>query len=516
MAGIVGTNKALHRRDMMKLLAASGAAVSAPGSRAQAAAPSSIVVVADQQPTSLDPITGTNGGDFKYLYPVYDTLVDWDGATLQPRPRLATDWSFTTPTSFVMNLRANVLFHDGTPFDAEAVRFNLDRIRTDAHSNFKFDLASVSKIEVTGPLQITLTLNRPNAALPLVLSERAGLMASPAAVAKSGADFARNPVGTGPYLLTQWTDGDTVAYARDPKHWDPDHQHLDEIRFKIITDVSTGLRSVLAGENDMVNSVAPSQKAVVERSTKVKTDISNSQAIYPVWINNARPPFNDVRVRQALLYAIDRNAFNKVTAAGLAEGAGGRLPKAHWAYDPATEHDYPYDLDKAKALLAAAGQAAGFEMTLMGPNDDRSRARQEFVAAQLAKVGIRVTIKGMSVNDSIKAFFVDKSADAILVLFGGRPDPSQTFRDLFGKQAFLNAGHWEPEGFNEALVASEATSDLAVRKQALAKVQRIVAENALMVPLIFDPQFTVMSKRVEGFTPNLFGRLRFDTISVTG
>jgi len=466
------------------------------------------------QPSSLDPISGTNGGDFRFLYPIYDTLVDWEFETLKPKPKLATSWHFSDPKTFIMELRQGVVFHDGTPFNAEAVKLNLERIRTDAKSNFKNDLNSVDTIEVSGPYQITIKLNRPNSALPSILSERAGLIASPAAIQKFGADFSRNPVGTGAWKFETWRDNDTLNLVRNEKYWQPGLPKLDGITFRIIADTSTGLRSVIAGENDIIYEIAPSQKAVVDRSSNVTGNFSTSQAFYPVWFNMARAPLNDVRVRQAINFAIDREGFNKATALGHSEIARGVLPKEHWAYDPASEKDHPYNPERAKALLNDAGLAAGFDMTLMGPTDDRSRQRQEIVVEQLKRVGIRVQIKGLSVNDSIKAFFVDKSADALLILFGGRPDPSITFRDLFSAKAFLNPARTEPPGFSEALALSEASEDLVERKKALAKVQRLVAEHALMAPLIFDSQFTVMSKKIKGYQPNLFGRLRFDGMSI--
>ena len=469
----------------------------------------------ETQPSSLDPITGTNGGDFRFLYPIYDTLVDWDFSTLRPKPKLASGWHFPDPKTFVLDLRQNVTFHDGTPFNAEAVDFNLKRIRTDPKSNFKNDLNSVETIVVTGPYQLTFKLNRPNSALPSVLSERCGLMASPTAIMKFGTEYSRNPVGTGAWKFETWRDNDLLTVVRNEKYWQPGLPQLEGINFQIIPDTNTGLRSVLAGENDIIYEIAPSQKAIVDRSSTVTGSFSISQAFYPVWFNMARTPMNDVRVRQAINYAIDREGFNKATALGHSEIAHGVLPKEHWAYDPASAKDFPYNPERAKALLSEAGLASGFDMTLMGPSDGRSRQRQEIVVEQLKRVGIRATIRGLSVDESIKAYFVDKSADALLILFGGRPDPSITLRDLFSAKAFLNPAHTEPPGFSAALAESEVSEDLAERKKALAKVQRMVAEHALMAPLIFNSEFTVMSKKIHGYKPNLFGRLRFDEMSIT-
>ena len=426
-------------------------------------------VAADFQPTNLDPVAGSQGGDFRFLYPIYQSLVDWDPNTLKPIPGLATKWAFTDNQTLVLELRQGVKFHDGTPFDAVAAKFNLDRSKTDPKSNIKTDLASVSTIAVSGPFQLTLKLNRPNSALPSILAERSGLMASPAAIQKFGADFARNPVGTGPWKFAVWRDNEILSVRRNTLYWKPGQPYLDGIDFHIIADTNIGLRSVIAGENDLVTSLSSAQKPVVDRESGLVSSFSTSQAMFPIWLNYARKPFDDVRVRQALNYAIDRNAFNKATEAGLNEVANGILPKSHWAYDPTIQSMYPYDPAKARDLLAAAGLRNGFDMSLIGPTDERSRQRQQVVIEQLKAVGVRVTLQGFSVNDAIKSFFTDKKGDALLILWGGRPDPSMTLRDLFSKDSFYNPARTEPDGFGEALATTEASQDLSVRAKLLAR-----------------------------------------------
>jgi ABC-type transport system substrate-binding protein len=340
------------------------------------------------------------------------------------------------------------------------------------------------------------------------------LMASPAAIKKFGADFGRNPVGTGPWKFAVWRDNEILSVRRNDTYWQPGRPYLDGIDFHIIADTNIGLRSVIAGENDLVTSLSSAQKPVVDREPGVVSSFSTSQAMFPIWINYARKPFDDVRVRQALNYAIDRSGYNKATEAGLNEIANGILPKAHWAYDPTIQNMYPHDPAKARALLTAAGLGSGFDMSLIGPTDERSRQRQQVVIEQLRQVGIRVNLMGFSVNDAIKSFFTDKKGDALLILWGGRPDPSMTFRDLFSKDSFYNPAHTEPEGYSAALAATEASRDLGVRAKLLSKVQHIVADNALMVPLVFDSQFVVFSKKVKGYQPNLFGRPRYDNVSL--
>jgi ABC-type transport system substrate-binding protein len=465
------------------------------------------------QPTSLDPTFGRQGGDFGFLYPVFETLVDWEPQSLQPKSGLATSWGFPDPQTLVMKLRQDVVFHDGTPFDAAAAKFNLDRGLKDLKSAVKADLATVDSVEVSGKYEITLHLKRPNIALPGILSDRAGLIASPAAIQKFGDGFARNPIGTGPWEFVQWRDNELLSYRRNDYYRIKGLPYLDGIDFHIIADANTGLRSVIAGENDFVQSLATAQKPVVDKAGLAYT-FATSQAMFPLWLNYAKGPLADIRVRQALNYAIDRDAYNKATELGLNEVAWGVFPKAHWAYSGGVDKAYAFNPDKAKQLLSAAGFANGLDLTLTGPNDQRSTQRQEVVIEQLKAIGVRIKLTALSVNDSIEAFFYDKQHDMLLILWGGRADPSATYDALFSKASPFNASGVEPDGFGDALAASQAVPDLKQRAAVLAKVAQIVSDQALIVPLAFDAQYNTFTKKVAGFEPNLFGRMRLDTVSI--
>ena len=149
-------------------------------------------------PGSLDPVTGRTAAEFTFLQIVHDALLDFDPVTLDPKPGLAKAYAFEDPTTFTMDLVENASFHDGTPFDAEAVKFNLDRARTDRRSNVKADIATIRAIEVAGKYRVILRLERPNAALPAILTDRPGMMVSPTNIKQNGANADQSPVGTGP------------------------------------------------------------------------------------------------------------------------------------------------------------------------------------------------------------------------------------------------------------------------------------------------------------------------------
>ena len=162
-----------------------------------------------------------------------------------------------------------------------------------------------------------------------------------------------------------------------------------------------------------------------------------------MFLNFAKPPLNDVRVRQALNYAIDRESFAKATMAGLSEVATTVLPKAHWAYDPALANFYKYDPDKAKALLAEAGHKDGLELHLIGYTDQRQQQRQEVLQEQLRKVGIKLRFSTFNIPEGSAAFFSKAEGNGLLSQWTGRPDPSLTFTLLYGKGSYFNSGREE-------------------------------------------------------------------------
>jgi ABC-type transport system substrate-binding protein len=470
-------------------------------------------VSAPTNPSSLDPATGGSGQDHAFLYPIFDTLVSFDYPTLKAVPGLAESWKFSDPKTLVMNIRSDVQFHDGTPCDGEAVKFNLDRNRTDQRSSIKADLATVGSIEVTGPRQVTLKLTQPDSALPLILSDRAGMMCSPKAVKELGKDHDRKPVGTGPWKCVSWNDNEKVVYTRNDKYWQPGQPLLDGLEFAIITETNTGLRSVVAGQNDFVYFLSPQQKAVIDRAKSLKAVTGPTLYCVQIFLNYGRPPFDNAKVRLAVNHAIDRVAFSKATMAGLAEPAWMTLPSAHWAYDPALANGWPHGPDKARKLLAEAGHPNGIDITMLGYSDQRSQQRQEVLIEQFSKAGIRCKWQTGSIPEMSAAFFADKKGDGLLAAWTGRPDPSLTYSLMFAKESYYNAGRteWSPE-LTAALLESRASEDLEARKAAFSKVQKIVVEQALVVPLVFQLELDAQTAKVKGYRPNLLGKPRFDGV----
>lgn len=467
-------------------------------------------VVAYVNPSSLDPGTGRSGGDHSVLWPLYDTLVDVDPATLNAVPGLAESWSYPDPTTLVVNLRKGVVFHDGTPLDAAAVKANFDRMLTDPRSTVKADVSTIKSVEAENPSRVILKLKVPDTSLPLAMSDRIGMMASPKAFTELGAAFDRKPVGTGAYEFVEWVDGDKVVLKRNERYWKPGEPYLDGLEFKVILDANTGLRSVMSGQADFIYRVRPHQLPIVRRSKDYAIVTGPTLYCQLIYFNCTRPPLDDQRVRQALNFAIDREAFNKFVTSGLGEVAGYVLPKKHWAYDAQAASMYPYDPDRARKLMAEAGHANGLEIHSNSPSDPFTTQRLEIIAAQLGKIGIKMKYSSGTLQATSKTWNNDVG-DIRFTAWTGRADPSVTYAALYSPQGFYNRGGFEPsKEFTQAIMDTRASTDINVRKQAFARAARMERELALSLPLVFESEVDVHHTSVKGYVPNLIGKARFD------
>ena len=333
------------------------------------------------------------------------------------------------------------------------MKFNLDRIRQLPRSTIRADVGSLDTVEVVSPTEVHLHLKQPDTALPLILSDRAGMMVSPTAAAHYGDGFDRHPVGTGAMRFVEWRDGERSVVARNEKYWKPNRPYLDGINFVVLPELQTGLRSLLCGENDFIYALDPQQLAVVKRSGKLVPVVSTSLLCQLLYFNLGTPPLNDVRVRQAINYAIDRDAFGKATG-GLYAVADMLLPAQHWAYDKALAGHYKHDPEQASRLLAAAGHADGVDLAWFTYNDQAWQQRAEVLIEQLKAANIRVHLTSASNPEVTAQFFQQKNGNVNLSSWSGRPDPSLTYSLMFGSDSFFNPGHGVTPGLDEAIAAN--------------------------------------------------------------
>jgi len=510
------------RREWLQLLGVSAAGAMAAGLpfiAGQALAQTrggTLKIASPHNPTSMDPIAGRHGSDHILLFPVFETLINIDLDTLMPQPGLAESWTTPDPTTLVLNLRRGVTFHDGTRFDAEAARFNLERARTDNRSRVKIDLIFVQSIQVTGEYQVTLKLSEPDVVLLSVLSDRAGMMSAPKAVQEAGERYDRMPVGTGPWRMDSWLDAEKITYSRFAGHWNRSAPYIDRLDVSIITEVNTALRTVASKQNDFVFQLAPQQIPIIERSGLTLAR-GQTVATYHLYLNYAKPPLDNVKVRLAMCHGIDRDEFNQLTMGGYAEPTIQTLPKSHWAYNTELDGSYQYDPALARRLLAEAGYPNGIDIEMYIYNDQRSQQRGEVLVEQYKRSNIRIQLRAVPGNELGAKFMGEQLGHAAFSVYTGRTDPSQFFSLMFDPKSFINASRiWGAPELEKAMIECRTTFDREARRKAIGRTLRIIHEHALYVPVILQTDIAAMQPKVKGYKPNILGKPRFENVSLDG
>ncbi|MFC6760692.1 ABC transporter substrate-binding protein [Sulfitobacter porphyrae] len=510
----------LTRRALLAATAASALALSAGGATAQT--PENVLIVGQiAEPKSLDPAAVTAVNDFRILMNVYDGLVRYKDGTLEVEPALATDWTISEDgTVYTFTLREGVSFHDGSAFDAEAVKFNFDRILDESHPfhdtgpfPLAFFFSAVESVDVIDPMTVSFTLNAPYAPFLSNLAYPTGLIVSPAAVEQHGADFGRNPSGTGAFKFGEWRSNEAVVVQANPGYWDG-APGLEAVVFRPITDANTRTAEMLAGGIDLMVEVPPVALGEFQGDSYSVFE----QAGPHVWfliLNAKEGPFADVRVRQAANYAINKEAIVNDVLEGTAEVAVSPTPPAFaWAYNPDLE-PYPYDPDRARALLAEAG-AEGAELTFYvteggsGMLDPVSMGTA--IQADLEAVGLKVSIETYEWNTflgNVNPGLEGKADMAEMAWMTNDPDtlPFLALRtEAWPDKGGFNSGYYSNPEVDKLLDAARAETDQAERARLYQQMQVIVQEDAPWVFVANWKQNAVTSDRVEGFSlqPSFF------------
>lgn len=468
------------------------------------------------QPSSLNPVLGNSGSaDYIVQYPLFDTLTEYNSETGEVDPRLAESWTFSDPQTFVMKLREGVTFHDGTPMDAEAVKWFLDYARgPEGGQGAQVDLAKVDSVEATGPLEVTIRLTEPFSGLPWVLSGRPGMVMSRAAYEADPEGFAAHPVGTGPYSFVDYRKGSTLELERFEKYWDPEAVYPDEIVFTVFQDPTTIVNAIKSGEQDLSFSVSPKDVAQLESDPQVSVTTGQSLLLDQLHMNRSIKPLNDPRVRRALYLAIDRDTFVKAATFGVGEPGYQFLPEDSAAAAPSVAKDNAHDLDQARSLLEEAGYGDGFTVTMLTQPSEEEVRKAEVLQAQLAEIGVKVEIRPTELTQAVAEMFQKESAGLFFAYGVNRADVADAINATFGADALYNLPHEEHPAVTKALREANATTDPAERNRHLQAAAEALAEETLFVPVAFHSFIAVSTTAVHGVKVDALLKPRLDGIWV--
>lgn len=423
-----------------------------------------------QNVSSFDPHRSVNAWDMVNLRLVYDQLLqeDQDGEIV---PMLATGYEFVEDgTVLQFTLRDDVTFHDGTPFDSAAVKANLDRARTLEGGTLGGALRAIDSVDTPDATTVRLVLNAPGGNLPALFTERHGSMISPAAL--DNPDLDQRPEGSGMFRMVEYIPGQVTRYERNDGYWDPEAVKVARFETYVQTASPTRLNMLLTDQLDMTYLDPSAQDQAAAAGLNVAP--SQSTTIFRMTINTSRPPFDDLRVRQAMEHAIDKRAIVDGVFFGIGEPTAQLVPPGHWAYDENVGVDdpaYTYDPERARALLAEAGYPDGFDFDFLIPALDDHRAVSEAVVPMLAEVGMRADSRVIEPATTPATFFSRQEGDAYIGAQAPFTDPTNQYESNLPGQ-FTNPWDTTSPEF------TQAWSDSLVgdtREERLPAVHRMIA-----------------------------------------
>ncbi len=465
-----------------------------------------VIYAAGADPDSLDPANAESNPSEAVNRMMYENIVKFD-EKLKIVPGLATKWEQAKDgLSWTFSLRKGVKFHDGTPFNAEAVKVFIERmIGPEKPSRGGLFAPLVSGAEVVDEYTVKILMKQPFAFFLNNLAHSASGIVSPTALKTYGKDIARRAVGTGPFKFVEWVHGDHLTMVRNDDYWGG-KPYLDKIEFKTVKEDSARVMMLLSGDAQLIVRIPSEDIPRLEKDANVKLDSTETLRVLFVGVNCYKKPFNDVRVRQALDYAIDKESIVKNIYQGRALVANNLVTPLTTGYVPIK--GYPYDPERAKKLLADAGFPNGLKAKLWSP---QGRYPKDFemaqaVQQQLKKAGIDCTLDTMEWAAYLAATRKPpEQADVELFVLGWAPSSAEARWTLY---ALFTTGEWVPKGNNRFFYSNKEFDEAvdkftkATTKAEMDKYLKI-AQELLMKELPAIP--ILVTKETIGYTKKLRG-----------
>ncbi len=432
-----------------------------------ALAKDSVTIGLQLEPPHLDPTSAAAGAIDQVLYSnVFEGLTRFmgDGSVV---PGLAKSWDISEDgLSYSFHLNAGVTFHDGTTMDADDVKFSLDRARAEDSTNAQKALyADIASVEVIDPATVKLTLSKPNGNMLFNLAWGDAVIVAPESID----DIKTTPVGTGAFKFSGWVQGDRITLEKNPDYWGTPAV-LNSATFKFISDPTAAFAAVMAEDVDAFSGFpAPENLPQFDADPRFQVLVGSTEGETILSTNNKQAPFDDVRVREALAHAIDRQAIIDGAMFGYGTPIGTHFAPHNPAYKDLTGGS-AYDPERAKALLAEAGLADGFETTLHLPPPSYARRGGEIIAAQLAQVGIKAEIINVEWAQWLETVFRGKDFGLTIVSHTEPMDIGIYARPDYYFQ-------YDNAAFQELMTKLNGTTDPDMRMAMMQQAQETIAKD---------------------------------------
>ncbi|ESX92601.1 ABC transporter substrate-binding protein [Mesorhizobium sp. LNJC403B00] len=455
------------------------------------AARTDLVIGITLEPPHLDPTAGAAAAIDEVLYAnVFEglTRIGPNGEVL---PDLAESWAISDDGKvYTFKLRTGVKFHDGSDFDAGDVKFSLDRARADNSVNAQKALfAAIDTVEVVDPTTVKVTLKNPQGSFLYNLGWGDAVIVAP----ESADTNKEKPIGTGPFKFQSWAKGSSITLVKSDTYWGAP-VFLDKAEFRIVPDAAAAVPALLSGDIQAFPFFDPDSVAQVKDDPRFKVVIGSTEGETILAINNKKPPFDKLEVRQAIAFALDRKAIIDGASAGLGVPIGSHMSPASKAYVDLTGL-YPHNVDKAKELLKQAGFENGINATLKLPPPSYARLGGEIIASQLRDVGIDLEIIPVEWAQWLDQVFTKKDYDLTIV---AHTEPNDI--DIYSRKDYYF--NYDNPAFDKIIAELNLTSDDAKRNTLLGEAQKILADDAVVGFLYELPKVGVWDAKLQGLWEN--------------
>lgn len=485
------------------LLAACGGSAGSSSSSGTPKSGGTATIALESELRTLDPLDSSLLVEREVFYNMYDSLFTID-PSLKIQPGLVKSWDVSDPMNYKFTLQSGVKYQDGTAFNAQSVKDNIQRYQTASTSRRKSDLASVGSVEVVDETHVTFHLKRPDATLLATLVDRAGMMLSMAAVQAGGQNFSLAPTGagSGPFEFVEWKRNDHLTLKKNPSYWKTGLPYLDGVTYRAIPDVNAILAALKTGDIDIARTIAPKDVASLKADSTFIYRDTPAIGFNGFELNTGVAPFNDPAKRQAVALAIDRYEVLKNINFNIGVVGFGPIPPSSWAFD-STEKIYDH-ADAAKAKAAATG----FTFTYKTTSDPINQQLAALLQSELAAAGIT-----MNIQTEEFATYVQECANhqfqACNVNWSGRIDPDGNTYAWWHTKGDFNDSLYSNSQVDAWLEDARVNTDQNKRKQDYINAQKQIVADAPYVFTVFGVSAQISDTKIHGFTlyPDLMIRM---------
>ncbi len=472
----------------------------------------------DSDVVTLDPLKSSALVDRQVMLNIYDTLVKVNAQNALV-PDLATSWSYKTPTELVFTLRSGVTFQDGTPFNADAVVFNINRILTTPSSPRLSEVSSVKSVQAVDSSHVQFNLKKAFSPLLAALTDRAGMILSPTAVQKAGTNLGNAPTnaGSGPFMFGEWVKGDHLTVNRNPHYWMKDAQgttlpYLQSIRYRPITNESVMFSNLETSTINSADSLAPNDVASVKSNSSLTYKQAPGLSFFGIMLNTKVAPFQNVHARRAVEWGVNRQEILNTVLKGIGVVAQGPISPSSWAFNKSFA-PYTYNMSNAKSELAQTGGSLTFTL-LIASGSPLNVQEAQFIQSELQPAGITVNIK----QETFATLLSDTDShnfQAALLGWSGRVDPDGNMYSWFHTGGGNNSMQYSNPQVDSLLEAARASSDQTQRTTDYQQAEQLILQDASYVFINHGVNIQATTSKVKNFTLLPTGLMDYSSVSLS-